>query len=69
MLEPGHEHGVSRATATLAVMRNDLWEDMEGEDIIGETIYGIRNVVAAGIHGIQGIVPHSQTASTVRSTT
>lgn len=57
MLESKPEYGVSRATATLAVMRNDLQEDIEGEDIIGETIYGIRNVLAAGVHGIQGIIP------------
>lgn len=51
------EYGRTRAGATLALMRNDFVEGIEGKDMISDTICGVRNALVAGWHGIQGVIP------------
>jgi hypothetical protein len=53
----GQEYIGSRLGATVALLKNDVTEGIEGRDMIGDGIRGVRNGIIAAWHGLQGIIP------------
>jgi len=47
----------SRLGATFEQMKHDLVEGIEGKDLLGDTIRGVRNALVALWHGTNGVIP------------